>query len=318
MQRTVNVHINGQSFFMDEDAHVRLDSYLKKLQHRYGQTEGGAEIIADIEGRLAELFLQKTNPSVGVVTLQMVEESILIMGEPEQFDDGQPTNSSGDTAGAAYQPKAPKRLYRDPDNRVLGGVCAGFSAYFGADVTLVRILMVLVTILSGFTVAFVYLLLWVILPEAVLPSQKLEMRGENINVENIEKAVKQEFEAVKESFSKMEQSEAFQNSKRYFDRLNQRDRTVLIIVGVVLAVWVIGRLIHIPFIPFFAFSFGNWHWPVLGIGFFLPVIVVMLGIGLVYKSLLKPMLWIVAILMVLGLLSGLFWPLFNFVHHVAW
>jgi phage shock protein C len=317
MQRTVNVHINGQSFFMDEDAHVRLDSYLKKLQHRYGQTEGGAEIIADIEGRLAELFLQKTNPSIGVVTRQMVEDSILVMGEPEQFDDGQPIGNNGPDAGSTLQPKAPKRLYRDPDNRVLGGVCAGFSAYFGVDVTLVRILMVLVTLLSGFTVAFVYLLLWVILPEAVLPSQKLEMRGENINVENIEKAVKQEFEAVKESFSKMEQSEAFQNSKRYFDRLNQRDRTVLIVIGVVIAAMAIGRLFQLPLFPLLSITMGNWHWPLFPFGFIFPIIVVMLGVGLVYRPLLKPVLWVVAILVLLGLAGGLLWPFYNMVHHIV-
>jgi phage shock protein PspC (stress-responsive transcriptional regulator) len=321
MQKTVTVHMNGLAFFMDEDAHARLHNYIEKLKRRYGQTEGGDEIVADIEGRLAELFSQRTNPSVGVVTLQMVEEAIQILGEPEQFDDaGESSNEDSRSAAHKSAPvHAPKRLYRDVDSRVLGGVCAGFAAYFGADVMLVRVLTVVLTIITGFAGALVYLLLWIVLPEALLPSQKLEMRGEKINVENIEKAVKSEFEAVKTSFGKMGQSDAVQNSRRYFEALNQRDRTVLIVVGVFVALIVITRLAHFQFLPFFSFpnfSVGGWHWPFSVFRFALPVLLLAIGVGLVHRPLLKPMLWIAGVVLVVMMLTMLFWPMFRFGHQV--
>jgi phage shock protein PspC (stress-responsive transcriptional regulator) len=319
MQKTVTVHMNGFAFFMDEDAHARLHNYIEKLKRRYGTTEGGDEIIADIEGRLAELFSQRTNPSVGVVTLQMVEEAIQILGEPEQFDDAGASSNEGSRSDAPKYVHGPKRLYRDVDSRVLGGVCAGIAAYFGADVMLVRVLAVVLTIITGFAGAFVYLLLWIVLPEALLPSQKLEMRGEKINVENIEKAVKSEFEAVKSSFGKMGQSDAVQNSRRYFEALNRRDRTVLIVVGIFIALIVITRLAHFQFFPFFSFpnfSFGAWHWPFSAFRFAFPVLLLAIGVGLVHRPLLRPMLWIAGVVFVVMVLAMLFWPMFRFGHQV--
>ncbi len=91
-------------------------------------------------------------------------------------------------------------MYRDPDNRILGGVCAGMGAYWGADPLIIRIIFVVATLifLSG---AIIYLILWVVLPEAKTTAQKLEMRGEPVTISNIGKAVKEEFENIKKKMN---------------------------------------------------------------------------------------------------------------------
>ena len=91
-----------------------------------------------------------------------------------------------------------KRLYRDPDNRVLGGVCGGLGAYFNNDPLLFRILFIIIFFGMG-SGLIIYLILWIAIPEARTTAQKLEMRGEPITIENIKKAVREEFENVKKN-----------------------------------------------------------------------------------------------------------------------
>ncbi|MFT3737152.1 MAG: PspC domain-containing protein [Breznakibacter sp.] len=306
MQTTVSVHISGRSFFMDEDAHQRLSAYLKKLQLRYGNVEGGSEIVADIESRIAELISQKINSSTSVVTLTLVEEIISIMGEPDEFEQ---TNTN--TKDQTSSPQAPwirpaKRLYRDTDNRLLGGVCAGISAYLGIDVALVRIIAVIILIATSFTAAFVYVVMWAVIPEAITPSQKLEMRGENINIENIEKAVREEFEEVKKGFSKMQQSHTYQQSKNYMEKLNQRDKTVLIVVGVLFLAFLIFNVLKVVHWPIFHFTLNNFNWPFwehLPFPVFIPIAIILVGIVLLLtKHSQKVWIWIVAVFLFLMLI----------------
>lgn len=302
MQTTISVHISGRSFFMDEDAHQRLNAYLKKLQLRYGSSEGGSEIVADIESRIAELISQKINSATSVVTLALVEEIIATMGEPDEFDQSEGKAKEQASASQAPWVRPAKRLYRDTDNRMLGGVCAGFAAYLGADATLVRIIAVIILIATGFTAAFVYVVLWAVLPEAVTPSQKLEMRGESINIENIEKAVRDEFEEVKKGFSKMQQSQTYQQGKNYMDRFNQRDKTVLLVVGALLVAFLFFRVLNVFHWPMFHFSMNNFHWPFLAhfpFPVIIPVGIMLVGIALLAKPSQKAWVWIVAILVFL-------------------
>ena len=120
------------------------------------------------------------------------------MGQPEEIID--PTDSDQYSKKERFGPSGYRRMYRDPDNRILGGVCSGMAAYWGTDSLIVRIIFAVATLifLSG---AVIYLILWIVLPEAKTTAQKLEMRGEPVNISNIGKAVKKEFENIKKKMN---------------------------------------------------------------------------------------------------------------------
>ena len=193
MKKTFTININGTIFNIDDDAYESLSQYLGKIKAYFGKQEGGEEVCSDIEARIAEILREKIAEGKEVVTLQDIENVISIMGTPGDITgEGTPGTSE---SGAKRQ----KRLYRDPDNRVLGGVCSGIAAYFNIDPVIIRLIFV-VLIFSGVG-ALLYLVLWIITPEAASVPEKLEMRGEPVTIENIEKSVKKEWSQVREKLS---------------------------------------------------------------------------------------------------------------------
>ena len=114
----------------------------------------------------------------------MVNEVIETMGTPESFSE-----DAEDNEPLAGSPKSRKRLYRDPDSRVLSGVCGGLAAYFDIDVVVMRIIFVVLALVTSGVGIFAYLILWIAVPKAKNTAQRLEMRGENVSVKNIEKFI---------------------------------------------------------------------------------------------------------------------------------
>lgn len=214
MKKTLTINISGTVFHIDEDAYEKLKSYLQKINAHFSGQEGGHEIVTDIEARIAELFTQKMNSEQTVVNETMVNEVIELMGLPEDFDPEQTESDPGKSHSSNYYSKN-KRLYRDPDSRVLGGVCSGLGHYLGLDKVLVRVLFFIFIIATSGVGFFAYLIFWIAVPKARTTSQRLEMRGEDINVENIGRSVKEEFNEMKESYSKYKNSDEFQKSKAY-------------------------------------------------------------------------------------------------------
>ncbi|MFH2096735.1 MAG: PspC domain-containing protein, partial [Bacteroidota bacterium] len=157
-----------------------------------------------------------------------VEEIIEILGTPEEMDDGTPGEEKRE-----YQ--TGKRVYRDPDNRIIGGVGSGLAAYFGIDPIIMRVILIFTFFISG---PLIYLILWVVIPEAKTTAQKLEMRGQKINVENIEKSIKNEFGKVKKGF-KNYKKKGYEESRTILDRIaviiieiiNFNVKVFLIVVG---------------------------------------------------------------------------------------
>ena len=193
MKTTVNINLGGYPFHVDEDAYEKLKNYIDDLKSALSSEENSKEIIDDIEGRIAELFRQRLSQYKQVVNLRDVEEVIAILGTPEDI--------SGEGGGKSKKKKnssasGTRKLYRDPVARVLGGVCSGLSIYAGIPLWLMRVLFVAFTFLGGFSV-LVYIILWIVIPEAKTTSQKIEMEGRPVNIENITDFVKQEFETVK-------------------------------------------------------------------------------------------------------------------------
>lgn len=190
MKKTININLGGLVFQIDEDAYDRLNSYIEALKLKFTDLEEQKEIIQDIEYRFAELFNEGVNKSREVVSLEMVNNAIVTMGEPEEIEDELEQNEKTTyqkTTGSNLH----KRLFRDPDDKIFAGVIAGLSKYIGIkDAIWLRIAMVLLVFAGvGFPIIG-YFILWFLLPEAQTASEKLQMNGEAINLDNIEEQVK--------------------------------------------------------------------------------------------------------------------------------
>jgi phage shock protein PspC (stress-responsive transcriptional regulator) len=199
MKKTLTINLGGIVFHIDEDAYQRLGLYLDSLKKHFSVVDDYREILDDIESRIAEIFQENLAGTRQVVTLEDVEKVIRIMGHPSEIED------QGETAGDQQEvngTRGSKRFYRDPDGKILGGVCSGIGAYFHLDPVWVRIVFLLF-LMAGGTSILVYLILWIVMPEAETATDRLEMRGEKITIANIEKSVGEEWKDLKERFGKM-------------------------------------------------------------------------------------------------------------------
>jgi phage shock protein PspC (stress-responsive transcriptional regulator) len=190
MNKTVNINLGGIFFHMDEDAYQKINRYFEAVKRSLAGDSGTDEIMNDIEARIAEIFSERIQTSSHVVTLKDVDAMITVMGQPEDYhiDNENQTNSSS-TSNTKYRGK---KLFRDMDNKILGGVCAGFGHYTGIDALWIRLALVLITI-SGFgSPILIYILLWVLVPKAISTAEKLAMTGEPANLSNIERKVREE------------------------------------------------------------------------------------------------------------------------------
>lgn len=214
MKKTFTINISGKLFHIEEDAFEKLHNYLEGLNLYFENQPGGYEILQDIEARCAELFQEKINEMQEAVTNEWVEEVIARMGQPEDFMDSAQTQSNGNTTAEMKGEKIRKRMYRDPENRVLGGVCYGMGTYFNIDPVILRIMFVALVFLGAGISIIVYLVLWVVLPKATTTAQRLEMKGEEPTIFNIQKTIQEEVKDVKDSFEKFNQSESFKKGKK--------------------------------------------------------------------------------------------------------
>ena len=206
MKKTLTVNLGGTVFNIDEDAYRLLDNYLMNLKSHFRKEAGADEIVDDIERRISELLAEKLAGNRQVITLGDVEEVIARMGKPEEMDDAdgeeKHTAGSGGGYGAGSWTrneetvKVRRRLFRNPDDKMLGGVCSGLAAYLGWDTTLVRLLLFVILIFGYGTLIPIYIVCWLIIPEARTAAEKLSMHGEAVTVENIGKTVTGGFERM--------------------------------------------------------------------------------------------------------------------------
>jgi phage shock protein PspC (stress-responsive transcriptional regulator) len=271
MKKNISINISGIIFHIEEDGYDQLKAYLESINRYFSTFDDSLEIIADIETRIAELFLAKLKEGQQVIGLGDVEELIATMGsikdfqaaeeetsytspkeeepEDEKAEEGEPLFSkklyrdnnrkllAGVLSGLAYyfnidplwmrllyvllffgvsilpsiagflfigyivmwivvpasdelkEEKKIKKMYRDPDGKVLGGVSSGIAAYFGVDVVIIRLLFFASIFIAG-TGLILYIILWIILPEAKTLTDKMEMQGQPVTLSNIESNIK--------------------------------------------------------------------------------------------------------------------------------
>lgn len=311
MNKTISINIGGQFFHIEEDAFTQLDHYINAIKLSIAE-EGRDEIIDDIENRIAELFQQRITQPNGVIRKAEVEEIISIMGQPEDYiiDDNANTNAySTSNETNSQDNKRVRKLYRDPDSKILGGVCSGIGHYFNIDPVWMRILFIVLVFFYG--VSFlIYPILWIIIPKAVTPSQILEMKGIPVNINNIEKE-------VRESLGKY-----VDGSKRI---VSSGTTFIKKFIGITLVIFGIGGIFSSGIIPLIGI-FENNHFvdidrlnqyidlPIsmytLALVFFLtcaiPFFIILLaGIKLLYSKM-KHTRWIIGILGSIWLISCLF------------
>lgn len=196
MNKTVNINLGGMFFHIDEDAYQKLARYFDAIKRSLSNTSGQDEIIKDIEMRVSELLTEKQKTDKHVVGLKDIDEVIAVMGQPEDYriDDEETKN-----AAPNFITSKNKKLYRDGENGMIGGVLAGLAHYFGIDKVWLRVFILILMLVFG-TGALAYIILWIVMPEATTTAEKLEMTGEPVTISNIEKKVREEFDNVSEKF----------------------------------------------------------------------------------------------------------------------
>ncbi len=187
MNKTHSANIGGTVFHIEEDAYDRLQAYLQSIQSHFQFHPDVAEIVADIEGRIAEQLLQRES-AAQVVRMGDVQRVIAAMGTIDQFDEAQGTT-------APPPGGEPRRLFRDPDDKVIAGVAGGLASYLGLSPLVVRLLFVALVFFFG-TAVVVYLLLWALVPMASSTTDKLQMRGRPLTLASIDRDLRDGFAAI--------------------------------------------------------------------------------------------------------------------------
>lgn len=194
MNKTINITIGGLIFHIEEDAYQKLSRYLEDIKDHLDASLDKNEIITDIESNIAEKFSAITDDKKQVINISDIDELIKVLGTLEDFDqsreDQAETQKSTET-----QEKRPKKIYRNPDDVIIAGVCSGLAAYFGIDPIILRLIFIL-SIFFGGSGVIVYIVLWIVMPEAKTATQKLEMHGDPVTLAGIEQTIKSGVEKI--------------------------------------------------------------------------------------------------------------------------
>ena len=196
MKQTYSINLGGIVFNIDDDAYRHLKDYLHQIETHFANDEEGREIMLDIESRIAELFQERLKGARQVIEMNDIMEIKIVLGNPDEFGDLENGNSGSSRKREKFGPSGYRRIYRDPDNRILGGVCSGMGAYWQIEPWIFRVIFII--FIFGAVGPIIYLILWIVIPEAKTAAQKLEMKGEPVNISNIGKTVKEEFQNVKD------------------------------------------------------------------------------------------------------------------------
>lgn len=205
MNRTIIININGIVFHIEEDAYEVLRSYMIAVKKHFGHTADSHEIVGDIENRIAEMFNDRiVQGKKEVVTMQDVNEVIAQMGSVDDFETEETESTFADTTYEVPPMTGERKLMRDPDDKVFGGVCSGLGHYFGIESRWVRLILVLLFIFGG-TGFLLYIILWIVMPLARTRADRMAMRGEAPNLQNFKRSFQEEMEGLRSNFTGAEE-----------------------------------------------------------------------------------------------------------------
>ncbi|MFA6946579.1 MAG: PspC domain-containing protein [Pedobacter sp.] len=253
MNKTIIININGIVFHIEEDAYEVLRTYMTSVKRHFAYSADSEEIVTDIENRLAEMFSERLNQDhKQVIIIADVEFVTDRMGAVDDFniDDDQPVRLSTDSN------KAEKKLFRDTEDRIISGLCAGIGHYFGAEPRWIR-LIAIITLFMGIGIP-VYIILWLVIPKAVSRVDKMAMKGEPINIQNFKKNFDEEIEGLKSGL-KNAQKEAKPAINQLGKFIGKAGMMVIKVIGAIIIIsGVIGLIaLAIGLITFLGYWNGN-------------------------------------------------------------
>jgi phage shock protein PspC (stress-responsive transcriptional regulator) len=283
MKKTIPTSIARTLFYVEEDAYLKLDAYLTEVRAYFATYEDSKDIIDDIESRIQEQLLELStqDKSDRIVTEAHIDTLIKTMGRPQEFEGEQAKEDS-----SSSEPHTNRKLYRDRENAIIGGVASGLATYFGIDPIIVRALFFISIFFGGFGI-IAYIFLWFAVPEAKTPTQKLEMEGISVTLEKVKKLVEEKIEEVKSDGGLKKKTEKVRSA--IFDAAQFFLRTFGKIIGLVckiIAVAGTAALVTILLIviidsPFTIPNIGaTLHYMLIGTIFLLAIIPVIF-IGLI-------------------------------------
>lgn len=191
MNKIIKINLAGQAVSIDEQAYDSLSHYMRSLEKHFVNTESGKEILDDIEARIAELFFAKLRVNDFISELH-VQEAITLMGTAQDMG-AEDHDESQDSQG--YKDPKRKKLFRDKDDAIFGGVCSGIGAYYGLDTIAVRIIFILLVMLAGAPIV-AYIILWAIIPAAITPQDRYRMHGNASTISDIANNIREEAASV--------------------------------------------------------------------------------------------------------------------------
>ena len=260
MKKNITINLFGQLYNIDEDAYELLNNYEESLRHHFSKQEDGAEIFNDIEARIAELLSEQKAKGVEAISIEHVQDIIKRIGAPEEI--GNEEMDSDEAGQSRAEGAAPKRLYRDMENKLLAGVLAGFANYFGGDRTWWRIGFILICVpLFGFFKLFhigfmnlgpviAYVVLAILLPSAATPEERLKMKGKAVNPQTLANEVTNEAQQKKDAAAG---TDYHRNAKGcvagFFSILVAMFQLILIIVCSVACVAILFMLLRLYIVP---------------------------------------------------------------------
>ena len=205
MKKNITINLFGTLYSIDEDAYELLQNYLDEMKNYFKRQEGGDEIVDDIEHRVAELLWEMKNNGVEAINIDQVKDIIKKIGNPRDLDSQEGNESSqkhqfaeeGSDTGSLLdrylKSLKGRRLYRDTNDKILGGVCSGITKYLGGNDPLpLRLIIVLLALFANFDylsffwfAVIAYLILWIVMPIPASPEDKLRMEGKKVTPENL-------------------------------------------------------------------------------------------------------------------------------------
>ncbi|NVK62985.1 MAG: PspC domain-containing protein [Flavobacteriales bacterium] len=257
MKKTVSVNIKGSNFLIEEDAYELLQDYLERLENALKHESGSKEIIEDVELRIAELCSEKLSEFKKVVELADIEDILSKLGDPSMYVDEDSEETTEDRSYAkSTSESGERRLFRDTDNAVIGGVCQGIANFMNIDVVVIRAIFVVILLFAGFGFPL-YVILWIIVPKTKTTIDRLRMKGRPITVESVREEVESAAERIKDKSSNFASSiRDNENNRR---RLSGVGRIIAIVAGAILIVWGLSWLI-----AFLVFIIGGFEFiPIL-------------------------------------------------------
>ena len=200
MNKTIIININGSVFHIEEDAYEILKNYMTDVKRHFMNSADSFEITTDIENRIAEMFgeiLQKDSKQV--ITELDVNMVIEQMGTIADFEhdeeEGKPSS-----AQSSFSMTTPRRLFRDPDDHLVAGVCSGIANYFEINVVWIRLLFAFSFVAAG-SGLFLYIILWIVVPKAVTRADRMAMKGEKQNLQGFKKNLENELNFARQNIS---------------------------------------------------------------------------------------------------------------------